>query len=100
MTRELERVEAWRAWEIYADYDANAPDTVGFAMVATRELADDVCAWLNEDPEAHSWLAFVDGFEHAKSFKHRPALADDPGTVCLDLAQAKALLTYRPPAER
>lgn len=56
---------------IYADYDANAPDTRSIIFVATQELAAEVCDKLNEDPRRYC-ACVVDGWEHAKSWASRP----------------------------
>lgn len=65
-----EAVLAIPCWGIYADYDANAPDTATCFLVATEELAKEVCALLNESPRSYGNLAFVDGWEHCKSFSY------------------------------
>lgn len=58
---------------VYADYDANAPDTATHILVATEELAKEVCAFLNKD--ARAWnQAFVDGCESCKSWQYRPEM--------------------------
>lgn len=66
-----EPVLAIPCWGIFADYDANAPNTEVLFLVATEELAKEVCAVLNESPRSWSALAFVDGWEHCKSFAYR-----------------------------
>lgn len=77
----LESVTAYRVWEISADYDGKAPDTAALLVLATRELADEVCACLNEDPRAWGCLAFVDGCEGHKRFVVRQAVTELPGPV-------------------
>lgn len=84
---EPERVTAYRAWGIYADYDANAPDTRDLILVSTEALARDVCDALNEDPRRWGNLAFVDGWEFCKSFQHRLALVEDPSCVRRSVAE-------------
>ena len=61
-------------FEIYADYDANAPDTEGIILVSAQALAERVCEELNEDPQA-CVKCVVDGWEHAKSWAWRPTFA-------------------------
>lgn len=56
-------------WAIYADYDANAPDSATLLVVATEELAKEVCRFLNEDPRRWQSLAFCDGWEWCKRFR-------------------------------
>lgn len=65
-----EPVLAIPCWGIFADYDAEAPDTKTLFLVATEELAKEVCAFLNEDPRKWNNLAFVDGWEWKKSFSY------------------------------
>lgn len=65
-TQELAQV----AYGIYADYDANAPDTASLLFCSTEELAKAVCAILNETPQRWGNLAYVDGFEWSKSFSY------------------------------
>lgn len=63
-----EPVLAIPCWGIFADYDANAPDTRILFLVSTEELAKEVCAFLNENPRKWGNLACVDGWEHCKRF--------------------------------
>lgn len=85
-----EPVAAIPCWGIYADYDANAPDTQSFYRVATEELAKEVCDFLNEDPRRWN-MAFVDGFESCKSWAYRGTLerVKDAGTIVLSLDSFK-----------
>ena len=62
------QVTAFVGYAIYADYDANAPDTQDLILCDTEELAIRVCDHLNEEPRKWGNLAFVDGWEHTKSF--------------------------------
>ena len=64
-------VTAYQGWAIYADYDAEAPDTADKIWVSTEELAKEVCEKLNENPRKYTQLAFVDGWEWKKSFQYR-----------------------------
>lgn len=68
---------AWVAFAIYADYDANAPDTKNLFVVSSETLAKLVCEFLNEDPPRWGNLAFVDGFEWAKLFAYRETIVSD-----------------------
>ncbi len=43
-------VPAIPCWGVYADYDANAPNTCDMILVSTEELCDEVLALLNEHP--------------------------------------------------
>jgi len=81
-------VLAYPCFGIYADYDANAPDTETYFVVATKELAEEVCAKLNENPRKWGNLGFVDGWEHAKSFSSRPELREDATTIATNLETA------------
>jgi len=87
----VEKVTAFRAFGIFASYDANAPDTDTLATVTSEELAKRVCEKLNEDPQSHV-VAFVDGWEHAKRFCHRPVLVTNPDSACDSLEQTLARL--------
>ena len=82
-----EPVRAYRVWAIYADYDAMAPNTEDLILVSTKELAEAVCAILNEDPRAWGSLAFVDGFEHCKSFRAYETLAEGSDEVRRSVAE-------------
>lgn len=73
-----EPVQGYRAWAIYADYDANAPDTEDLILVSTEDLAKLVCDELNEDTGRWNNLAFIDGWEHCKMFRYREVLVSDP----------------------
>ena len=53
----MEKITAYRAFGIFADYDANAPDTDTIVTVTSEELAKEVCEKLNEDPRRHTVLA-------------------------------------------
>lgn len=76
-------------FEIYADYDANAPDTAGVILVSAQALAERLCEELNEDPQA-CVKCVVDGWEHAKSWAWRPTFAPvaDQGKIHTTLQTA------------
>lgn len=74
----MRKIEAYEAFAIHADYDGNAPDTCALVLFESRKLADEVCAELNKDPRAWGRLAFVDGFEHCKTFRVTEHLVRDP----------------------
>lgn len=78
-------VQAYPCFGVYADYDANAPDTKTFFLVATKELAEEVCEVLNDEPRKWSTLAYVEGWEHTKSFHFRPEFTQDPSTIFTSL---------------
>ncbi len=86
-----EPVLAIPCWGVYADYDANAPDTATLFLVATEELAQEVCALLNENPRAHGNLAFVDGCEYCKRFEYSSELCpvDRAGEIFTSLEAFK-----------
>ena len=73
----MEKITAYRAFGIFADYDANAPATETIVTVTSEELAKEVCGKLNEDPRSYV-VVFVDGWEHAKRFCWRPRLIETP----------------------
>lgn len=85
----MEKVAAYRAFGIFADYDANAPDTDTIVTVTNEELAKQVCEKLNEDPRRYT-IVFVDGWEHAKRFRHRPVLIAKTDSACDSFEQAMA----------
>jgi hypothetical protein len=85
----MEKITAYRAFGIFADYDGNAPDTDTIVTVTSEELAKQVCEKLNEDPRSYV-IAFVDGWEHAKRFRHRPVLIANPDSACDSFASAVA----------
>jgi hypothetical protein len=78
------QVTAYQGYEIYADYDANAPDTKALLRCDTEELAQEVCDKLNETPRKWGNMAFVEGYEWSKSFSYRVSYSeqdDFPKTV-------------------
>ena len=85
----MEKVTAYRAFGVFADYDGNAPDTDTLVTVTSEELAKQVCEKLNEDPRS-CVVAFVDGWEHAKRFRYRPVLVANPNSGCDSYEQALA----------
>lgn len=80
---------AYPCFGIYADYDCNAPDTQTFFKVATQELAEQVLAVLNKNPRNVA-LAYVDGFEYCKRWRHRSEWAENPEEVFTSLEAALA----------
>jgi len=60
-----------KVWAVYADYDAEAPDTKDLIFCATEQIAAGVCEDLSRDPRAHNDLAYVAGCEGCKVFKLR-----------------------------
>lgn len=88
----MEQVLAYRAWAIYASYDAEAPDTADLMILDTKELADRVCAELNKEPRRYNNLAYVEGCEGCKRFKVAPTLIEKPiDAICeFDLAIVRA----------
>jgi hypothetical protein len=85
-----DQVTLYRGYAVYADYDANAPDTEDLLFCATVELAQAVCEVLNEDPRRWGNLAFVDGYEWSKSFGYRAAYAENPAVFGRSVAQVMA----------
>lgn len=71
----LKQVVAYETYGIFGDYDGNAPDTDTICLVATEELAKEVCAKLNENPRDYH-VVYVDGWEHNKRFSYRRELTD------------------------
>jgi len=66
-----EKVAAYRGYAVYADYDANAPNSEDLIFCSTEELAQEVCKILNVDPRSHGDLAYTEGWEFCKSFQCR-----------------------------
>ena len=85
----MEKVTAYRAFGVFADYDGNAPDTSDFVVVASEELAKQVTKKFNEDPRKHT-IVFVDGWEHAKRFCYRPVLIANPDEACASFEEVWA----------
>ncbi len=79
------QVTAWQGYGIYADYDANAPDSEDRLFVATEELAQQVCAKLNENPRAHGDLAYCEGWEWCKSFQYHEVILLDKSAFATSL---------------
>jgi len=77
----MEKVEAYKAFGIFGDYDGNAPDTSTVCLVATEDLAKEVCAKLNMAPESYNIIC-TDGFEWSKRFAYREELTENPNVVC------------------
>ncbi len=87
----LKKIEAYEAFEIYANYDFQAPDTEGWFSVETEELAKKVCDWLNTDPR--KFVRFtVDGCEGYKRFMYRDSLVRDPIQVVTSLEEVQKWL--------
>lgn len=70
----MKTVTAFQGYAVYADYDGNASDTEDKILCATKKLAQKVVDHLNVNPRKWGGLAYVDGWEFAKSFKYREAL--------------------------
>ena len=78
---QLKEVTAYEAWAIFADYDAEAPTTEDLLVVGTEDLAKEIVELFNKNPRAVN-MAFVDGFEHCKSFdQHKVLVASDKGVL-------------------
>ena len=61
-------IKAVEAYEIYADYDAEAPDSDGLFTVDDKSVADGLCEHLNKNPRG--WrMAYVQGYEWCKRFR-------------------------------
>jgi hypothetical protein len=86
------QVLAFPCFAIFCSYDANAPDTKDIIVVSTEDLAKEVCDLLNEDPRAHSQLAYVEGYEHCKRFEYRSTLRTDSREIRISLAHVVAQL--------
>jgi len=89
---DLERVNAYVVWAIFADYDGMAPDTKDLVLCASEEIARETCEWLNERPEEFGNLAFVEGFEHAKYFAFHERLVRSPLNVNQSVEDAKTFV--------
>ena len=81
-------VTAYEGYAIYADYDANAPNSEDVVFVSTEELAKEVCGKLNEDPRSYGNLAFVDGWEFCKSFRYHTIVLKDESDFARTLSAA------------
>jgi len=103
----LEKVEAYRAWTVVADYDANAPEGDTGVLVATEDLAVQLCKMLNEQKsedemydssivyEGQTWelsLPYTEGHEWCKSYCHKSTLVVDPNKVANTVAGALSQL--------
>jgi len=75
------QVTAWQGYGIYADY----PDSEDRLFVATEELAQQVCAKLNENPRAHGDLAYCEGWEWCKSFQYHEVILLDKSAFATSL---------------
>ena len=87
----MRQITAYEAFGIFGDYDSNAPDTHTVCLVASEDLARQVCAKLNENPRDYC-VVFVDGWEHSKRFAFRRELTDNPGEVLATLEAALAAI--------
>lgn len=85
-----EQVTCHRCYGVYADYDANAPDSEVFVLVATKELGDEVCKILNEKDYG---LAFCDGWEWCKSYQTTDEVAEAK-KIATTLTEALAQIGY------
>jgi hypothetical protein len=74
----MNQIMAYVGYAIYADYDAQAPNTNDLILVGSEELAAEVLHLLNENPQKYYDIAFVDGLERYKSFKSHRVLREDP----------------------
>tara|TARA_R110000868_G_scaffold47769_7_gene156246 strand:+ start:2632 stop:2958 length:327 start_codon:yes stop_codon:yes gene_type:complete len=83
----LKQVVAYETYGIFGDYDCNVPDTYTICLVATEELAKEICAKLNENPRDYS-VVCVDGWEHCKRFSYRRELTDKPTDVSHNIKEA------------
>ena len=84
--------DAFEAFEVYKDYDGNAPDTDGLVVCADRQLATEVARWCHDNERLFS-LPFVDGWEHCASYRVRPTIAR-VGGIATTIEQAQAQLGY------
>lgn len=76
------------SFDVYADYDGNAPDSHSVLSLASLELADIVREIIRE---SYDYLCVVDGFEWAKSWKIRETIAYTD-QIATSLEQAKEWL--------
>jgi hypothetical protein len=88
----MRQVTAYEAFGIFGDYDGNAPDTESVCLVATEDLAKEVCAKLNEDPREYA-IVCVDGWEHSKRFRYRTELTETTEDVRTTLEEAMREIT-------
>jgi hypothetical protein len=78
---QLKEVTAYEAYAIFADYDAEAPTTEDLLVVGTEDLAKEIVSLFNKNPRAVN-MAFVEGFEHCKSFdQHKVFVETDKGVL-------------------
>jgi hypothetical protein len=73
----MEKVTAYKGYAIYANYDAEAPNTEDLILISSKELAQEVLKLLNANPRKYSNLAFINGFEYAKTFQSYEVLRED-----------------------
>lgn len=98
----LRTVTIHEAWEVYKNYDGNAPDSRSFATCATQQLAEEVCAILErhdpgmaedqgEDPVSSDFSdlpwPYVEGSEWSAAWLAQKAEAER-GKIATTLAEA------------
>jgi hypothetical protein len=70
----LEKIIAYRAYGIIADWDGNAPEA-HVIYVATNELGEEIVGILNQHPRRVGYVA-VEGYEYCKRFRCEPAVIE------------------------
>lgn len=70
-----QQVTAFQGFAVFASFDGSAPDSEDLIKCETEVVAQQVCDFLNKEPRKWGTLAFIDGYEHSKSFQFRPTLS-------------------------
>ena len=88
----MEIIQAYKVWGIFASYDAYAPDTHDVFLVATEELAQEACGFLQANKERTGLLAWVDGYESKKTFEYHRTLTENMDGILTSIDQVKKLI--------
>lgn len=71
----MTKVEAYKVWAIYAEFDAFAPNTEDLIYLSDARLAIQFAQHVNKDPK--SWkIAVIEGYEGLKIFHTKQALVE------------------------
>lgn len=87
----MKKVTAYEVFGVFGNYDGDAPSTSNLCLVATEQIAKDVCAILNDNPTQFD--LFYEGWDKCKRkgglwklrFEYRRELTTNPSQACATL---------------